>query len=481
MTWNANLESDPPSNPQALETGAEELELLKGPTTRGVIDVSPLKNRMAAAAEATSYVIEHVIKDPVTGKPTAEPRIVAVEDFAKALEGFLEVGPDGKVKPTGCFAAGTLVHTADGLVPIEKLRPGTMVLSQPEDGGERAMRRVVNKFSRLDQPLMAIQVKAIEADGAETFTTLFATPNHPFWVETSLTEDGKHWLAAECLEAGMGLQLADGRRAAVSAAAPIQQTQHEGVFFAADARVRAGQLLCVRDGRLQLAPAGLEASLGADPIKLGAPYLAPVYNFEVEEFHTYYVGDEAGVWVHNTACPAAEAVASTVRNVELMNGTCFEGNTVVHLDKSNSTGRTLRKIEYIEVGDRVLSRSEVTGEMAYKRVTRVFHHGSDWLYQLSCEYGPEVEPWLSEHSVIRATADHPFWVEGRGWVLVKDLEPGNVFVTVDGMRAALVELDANVFTNDVFNIEVEDFHTYFVHWSGVWVHNKDAGVPIEAR
>lgn len=32
------------------------------------------------------------------------------------------------------------------------------------------------------------------------------------------------------------------------------------------------------------------------------PYLKlPVYNLEVEDFHTYYVG-EHGVWVHNENC-----------------------------------------------------------------------------------------------------------------------------------------------------------------------------------
>lgn len=31
-------------------------------------------------------------------------------------------------------------------------------------------------------------------------------------------------------------------------------------------------------------------------------YLATVYNFEVEDYHTYFVG-ELGVWVHNTCNP----------------------------------------------------------------------------------------------------------------------------------------------------------------------------------
>ena len=46
----------------------------------------------------------------------------------------------------GCFVAGTLVHTRDGLVPIEKIRVGDWVLSQPEMKGEQAYKRVTNTF-----------------------------------------------------------------------------------------------------------------------------------------------------------------------------------------------------------------------------------------------------------------------------------------------------------------------------------------------
>ena len=46
-----------------------------------------------------------------------------------------------------CFVAGTLVHTKEGLVPIEQIRVGDWVLSQPEQKGERAYKRVVKTFS----------------------------------------------------------------------------------------------------------------------------------------------------------------------------------------------------------------------------------------------------------------------------------------------------------------------------------------------
>ena len=35
-----------------------------------------------------------------------------------------------------CFVAGTLVHTDKGLVPIEQIKVGDLVLSRPEDGGD---------------------------------------------------------------------------------------------------------------------------------------------------------------------------------------------------------------------------------------------------------------------------------------------------------------------------------------------------------
>lgn len=42
------------------------------------------------------------------------------------------------------FVAGTLVHTDQGLVPIEQLKVGDLVLSMPEEGvGEKAYKKVL--------------------------------------------------------------------------------------------------------------------------------------------------------------------------------------------------------------------------------------------------------------------------------------------------------------------------------------------------
>ena len=57
----------------------------------------------------------------------------------------------------GCFVAGTLVHTSTGLVPIEQVRVGDRVLSQPESQGERAYRRVIGTVVHQDHEVTLVQ------------------------------------------------------------------------------------------------------------------------------------------------------------------------------------------------------------------------------------------------------------------------------------------------------------------------------------
>jgi hypothetical protein len=58
---------------------------------------------------------------------------------------------------SACFAAGTLVHTQTGLVPIEQIKVGDMVLSKPESGeGEQAYKRVTRTFAHEPQTVMAV-------------------------------------------------------------------------------------------------------------------------------------------------------------------------------------------------------------------------------------------------------------------------------------------------------------------------------------
>jgi YD repeat-containing protein len=140
---------------------------------------------------------------------------------------------------TGCFVAGTQVHTRAGLRPIEDISVGDYVLSQPEGTGERGYRKVTETFVYDDKSILQVTYQ----DSSGRTESVEATYLHPFWVK------GLGWQGAQYLKAGQILELHDGGEANVVA---LTETG--------------------RNDR--------------------------VHNFTVDGFHTYYVG-ELGIWVHN--------------------------------------------------------------------------------------------------------------------------------------------------------------------------------------
>jgi RHS repeat-associated protein len=133
---------------------------------------------------------------------------------------------------------------------------------------------------------------------------------------------------------------------------------------------------------------------------------------------------------------------------------CFTAGTKVLTDEGE------KNIEDIEVGDRVLAKSDVTGEVAYKKVTGLFQKQSDEIY--SIYIGKEV---------IEATKEHPVWIDGKGWTEVRDLRVWDLLVTSDGLKIAIDKIEKEPRVTTVYNFEVEDFHSYFVSNLGIWVHN----------
>ncbi|WP_374355280.1 Ig-like domain-containing protein, partial [Chitinimonas sp.] len=79
----------------------------------------------------------------------------------------------------GCFIGSTRVHTDKGLVRIDQLQVGDMVLSQPEQGGEQAYKRVLKTFRYENKTIRAVTYCI---PGSNDFATIYATDNHPFWV-----------------------------------------------------------------------------------------------------------------------------------------------------------------------------------------------------------------------------------------------------------------------------------------------------------
>ena len=154
-----------------------------------------------------------------------------------AGKNFVSGALNGKFNAS-CFAAGTMIETADGDRTIEEIQIGDLVLSANPETGEIAYKPVVNTYVHVTDTVLYL---TIDEEIIET------TEDHPFWVE------GQGWTSAKLLQPGDVVRLKDG------------STQ------------------CVDDIEIVELPEG--------------EYVA-VYNFEVADFHTYFVSDY-DVLVHN--------------------------------------------------------------------------------------------------------------------------------------------------------------------------------------
>lgn len=142
-------------------------------------------------------------------------------------------------KQCGCFEAGTQVATKDGSKSIESIEKGDLVLAKNIETGEIAYREVKDTYIHDNSPIYEVEVMNQQGEAQ----LLHATGEHPFWVK----EHG--WLEVENLIPGLTVENRD------------------------------------------------EEELTIIDVKF-LNRLNRTYNFNVDEFHTYYVGEE-GVLVHN--------------------------------------------------------------------------------------------------------------------------------------------------------------------------------------
>ncbi len=181
-----------------------------------------------------------------------------------------------------CFIAGTMVKTAEGDVPIEDIEVGDLVYAHNPETGETKLKEVANTFVN-----EATELVHVFANGEE----IICTNEHPFYSPV------KGWIEACQLRAGDILVSLNGEYIVV------EQVQHEI----------------------------LEA-----PIK--------VYNFEVEDFHTYFVGDGNGVLVHNSCNH------NSAWNAERKSFWKTQGNTNVENEYYGSYYATKENIDRMKSG-----------------------------------------------------------------------------------------------------------------------------------
>ena len=190
--------------------------------------------------------------------------VVSAASSVKSTEEFAEYGKSALISTvagavvgavagainaaTSCFVAGTPVLTENGDKPIEDVTVGDYVWAWDEATGTTELKQVVETYVNETSELTHIFVNGEE---------IVATPTHPFYCPV------KGWTDAAHLRAGDILVLVNGEYVVV------EKIQHE---------------------------------LLENPVK--------VYNFQVQDYHTYYVA-ESGVLVHNRCLPENSVAMST--------------------------------------------------------------------------------------------------------------------------------------------------------------------------
>ena len=154
-----------------------------------------------------------------------------------------------------CFVAGTLILTDEGEKPIEDIEVGDYVYAENEETGERGFKRVKRLFRNETNVVVTVTVNG---DKIET------TEGHPFYVvdvdgERDIVRfkgsDCENWVLAKDLKVGDVVKLANGSTSTIEA---------------------------------------------VEIVVLDEPVVT--YNFEVEDWHSYFVGKDS-VLVHNRSLP----------------------------------------------------------------------------------------------------------------------------------------------------------------------------------
>ncbi|RHX84748.1 TIGR04388 family protein [Leptospira stimsonii] len=166
---------------------------------------------------------------------------------------------------------------------------------------------------------------------------------------------------------------------------------------------------------------------------------------------------QANIYLNNLVGNAFGEFSYVDSNGNLVFQQCFVAGTLVH------TKRGLVPIETIQVGDEVLSYNESGETTEYNRVLKTYIREAESIYRLTYENG----------RVIETTASHPFQIANKGWVEVKDLKVGDRSILSNDETLGITSITIEGRQETVYNLKVENAHTYYVTEDAILVHNAN--------
>ena len=138
---------------------------------------------------------------------------------------------------------------------------------------------------------------------------------------------------------------------------------------------------------------------------------------------------------------------------------CFTADTPVVM----ADGST-KRIDQVEVGERVLAHDPATGEDVAATVERTFVHEKVPTLRVTTTGG-----------VVETTATHPFYVEDRGYTPADQLHEGDTLHTPNGQVTQVVSIQATGHHETVHNLAIGGLHNYHVVTNTgqpILVHNQ---------
>jgi hypothetical protein len=132
---------------------------------------------------------------------------------------------------------------------------------------------------------------------------------------------------------------------------------------------------------------------------------------------------------------------------------CVGAGTPVH------TLSGVQPIESLKEGDRVLTLDTKTGALGYRPILVVHRNPPSPTYRIA----------LGDETVVSSDF-HRFWKAGQGWVMARDLAPGDTVRTLGGL-VPVKSIDASD-VQPVFNLDVADDADFFVGRQGALVRDN---------
>ncbi|WP_329377105.1 RHS repeat-associated core domain-containing protein [Streptomyces sp. NBC_01716] len=131
---------------------------------------------------------------------------------------------------------------------------------------------------------------------------------------------------------------------------------------------------------------------------------------------------------------------------------------------------TRKPIKDVQIGDEVLATDPETGESGPRPVTALIRGtGDKQLVDITLADG--------KTSTLTATDGHPFWVPALGrWIEADELTTGQWLQTSTGTWTQITALTHHTKSTTVYNLTVDDIHTYYVFAAAtpVLVHNANS-------